>query len=139
MHNGVAYVDYAINKPKVWTFYAPDFDWLQCYRPIARGGMICKQFVKVFKTIYPSVDDGIIVCKGGTKHNMDHTTLMSQSQSTMNVGNATNVNVVIYDNVFHVGGNPKHTLVGPKKFGILHSRNQSQMFYQIFLGDALNS
>ena len=62
----VALVISVNNYPAVWTVTCPNSTWAQCDCPMGMRGNICKHQVKVFKLLYPKVEDAFIIRHAGT-------------------------------------------------------------------------
>jgi hypothetical protein len=56
----IAFVASCNHPPKVWIMHALSFEWPQCDYPLARG-IICKHAIKIYKTLHPTIPDGVIV------------------------------------------------------------------------------
>lgn len=72
----IIYVGSVNHRPKVWTMYSLDSEWVQCDCPVAREGMICKHTMKVFKMLHLDIHDGLIVKQEGALHGVDCRTIM---------------------------------------------------------------
>jgi hypothetical protein len=102
------------NYPAVWTVTCPNSTWAQCDCPMGMRGNICKHQVKVFKLLYPKVEDVFIIRHAGTlKGTMEGRTNnyaihAFQGAPMVNTGDGTNMHSTSFaeknniDNQFQV-------------------------------------